>query len=50
MLKLFEENLHRPLGSITRIRVQACEHSTAFRHQMNLQPRIEPDSIDSIPN
>jgi hypothetical protein len=41
---------HRPLGSIMRSRVQAYERSTAFRHQMNLQPRIEPDNIASIPD
>ncbi len=41
---------HRPLGSIMRVRIQAYEHSTAFRHQMNVQPRIEPESIESIPD
>ncbi len=41
---------HRPLGSIMRIRAQAYERSTAFRHQMNMQPRIEPESLESIPD
>ena len=41
---------HRPLGSIMRIRAQAYERSTAFRHKMNVQPRIEPDNLESIPD
>lgn len=41
---------HRPLGSIMRVRVQAYEASSSFRHQMNLQPRIEPKSIEELPD
>lgn len=41
---------HRPLGSIMRIRIQAYERSTAFRHAMNMQPRIEPGNIDEVPD
>lgn len=40
---------HQPLGSIMRVRIKAYESSTAFRHAMNVQPRIEPKSIDEIP-
>ncbi|RYG70760.1 catalase [bacterium] len=41
---------HRPLGSIQRVRVAAYEASTKFRHEMNQQPRIEPHSIDEMPD
>lgn len=41
---------HRPLGSIMRARKAAYESSAAFRHVMNAQPRIEPRSIDEIPD
>ena len=41
---------HRPLGSIQRVRVRVYEASTQFRHEMNEQPRIEPRSIDEIPD
>lgn len=40
---------HRPLGSIMRVRIKAYEASTAFRHAMNVQPRVEPRSIDEVP-
>lgn len=40
---------HRPLGSIMRARIKAYEASSAFRHTMNAQPRIEIDSIDQVP-
>lgn len=41
---------HRPLGSIQRVRVKVYEESTKFRHEMNQQPRIEPRSVDEIPD
>lgn len=41
---------HRPLGSIMRIRKQAYESSSRFRHEMNLQPRVEPRDISEVPD
>lgn len=41
---------HRPLGSIMRVRVQAYERSSKFRHEMNGVPRVEPRSIDEVPD
>lgn len=41
---------HQPLGSIMRIRIAAYERSTQRRHELNAQPRIEPISIDQIPD
>lgn len=41
---------HQPLGSIMRVRKQAYAASTDFRHAMNVQPKIEPHSIDEIPD
>jgi hypothetical protein len=41
---------HLPLGSINRVRIKAYEASTAFRHHMNAQPRIEPRDIDQLPD
>jgi hypothetical protein len=40
---------HRPLGSIMRIRIKAYEMSSRFRHQMNVQPRLEPQNISELP-
>ena len=40
---------HQPLGSIMRVRIKAYESSTAFRHAMNVQPRVEPRDISEIP-
>jgi hypothetical protein len=40
---------HRPLGSIMRVRRQAYERSSRFRHEMNMQPRREPASVDELP-
>jgi hypothetical protein len=40
---------HRPLGSIMRIRIKAYEMSSSFRHQMNVQPRVEPKDINELP-
>jgi Catalase len=41
---------HQPLGSIMRIRIQAYERSSRYRHEMNAQPRVEPKTIDEIPD
>ena len=41
---------HQPLGSIMRVRIAAYERSTRYRHEMNAQPRVEPASIDVIPD
>ncbi|OUJ67767.1 catalase family protein [Hymenobacter crusticola] len=41
---------HRPLGSINRARIKAYETSTAYRHHMNAQPRLEPRDINQLPN
>jgi len=41
---------HRPLGSIMRVRKFAYESSTRFRHEANAAPRLEPTSIDQIPD
>lgn len=40
---------HRPLGSIMRVRRQAYEASSRFRHEMNAQPRVEPRDSSDIP-
>jgi hypothetical protein len=41
---------HQPLGSINRARRQAYESSTAYRHHMNAQPRLEPRDISQLPD
>lgn len=41
---------HRPIGSIMRIRIKAYEASSRFRHEMNVQPRVEPQDISEIPD
>lgn len=41
---------HRPLGSIMRVRAKAYEASSAFRHAMNVQPRVEPTDISELPD
>lgn len=41
---------HRPLGSIMRARQLAYETSSQYRHEMNAQPRVEPRSIDELPD
>lgn len=41
---------HRPLGGIMRIRRIAYERSSAYRHAMNVRPRIEPTSLSDIPD
>src|SRR5262249_40184185 len=33
---------HQPLGAIMRVRKPVYEQSSRFRHEMNVQPRIEP--------
>ena len=41
---------HLPLGSINRVRIKAYETSTAYRHHLNAQPRIEPRDISQLPD
>lgn len=41
---------HRPLGNIMRVRRLAYETSSQYRHQMNAQPKVEPNSIDELPD
>lgn len=41
---------HLPLGSINRARIKAYESSTAYRHHMNAQPRLEPRDINQLPD
>lgn len=41
---------HRPLGNIMRVRKLAYETSSRYRHHMNAQKRVEPTSIDELPD
>lgn len=41
---------HRPLGNIMRVRRLVYEASSKFRHEKNVQPRVEPGSVDEIPD
>lgn len=41
---------HQPLGSIQRLRKQVYEASSRFRHEMNHQPKREPQSIEEMPD
>lgn len=41
---------HRPLGSIQRVRMQVYEASSRYRHEMNQQPKLEPQSIEEMPD
>jgi hypothetical protein len=41
---------HRPLGNIMRVRRLAYETSSRYRHMMNARPRVEPASIDELPD
>ncbi|UKT65617.1 catalase family protein [Pedobacter mucosus] len=41
---------HRPLGNIMRVRRLAYDTSSKYRHNMNAQPRTEPQSINEIPD
>lgn len=41
---------HRPLGNIMRVRKLAYETSSRYRHHMNAQARIEPASIEDLPD
>ncbi|WP_202947170.1 catalase family protein [Pedobacter agri] len=41
---------HRPLGNIMRVRRLAYETSSKYRHHMNAAPRVEPRSIDELPD
>lgn len=41
---------HRPLGSIQRVRMQAYERSSKFRHEMNAVAGHEPSDLADIPD
>ena len=41
---------HRPLGNIMRVRKLAYETSSRYRHHMNAQVRVEPTSIEQLPD
>lgn len=41
---------HRPLGNIMRVRKLAYETSSRYRHNMNAMARVEPTSIDELPD
>lgn len=41
---------HQPLGSIQRVRRPVYDESAEYRHQMNVRKRIEPTSIDELPD
>ena len=41
---------HRPLGSIQRVRRQVYEASSRYRHEMNQQRKVEPRSIEEMPD
>lgn len=41
---------HRPLGSIQRVRMQVYEASSRYRHEMNQQPKVEPRSLQEMPD
>ncbi|MBV9388638.1 MAG: catalase family protein [Chroococcidiopsidaceae cyanobacterium CP_BM_ER_R8_30] len=41
---------HRPLGSIQRVRMQVYEASSRYRHEMNQQPKVEPRSLEEMPD
>lgn len=41
---------HRPLGSIMRVRRHAYDASSRDRHERNAQPRLEPRTLDEVPD
>lgn len=41
---------HQPLGSIQRLRKEVYEASSRYRHEMNQQPKREPQSIAEMPD
>lgn len=41
---------HQPLGSIQRLRKDVYEASSRYRHEMNQQPKVEPLSIEEMPD
>jgi hypothetical protein len=41
---------HRPLGSIMRARLKAYDRLAQFRHEMNVQRRVEPRRIGEVPD
>jgi hypothetical protein len=41
---------HRPLGSSMQVRQHAYGPLAGFRREINHQPRVEPRSIDEVPD
>jgi len=41
---------HRPLGGIMRSRLKAYEEAETYRIARNARQRVEPESIDEIPD
>jgi hypothetical protein len=41
---------HQPLGSIMRVRRSVYAAASEYRHRMNALPRVEPSSIDELPD
>jgi len=41
---------HQPLGSIMRVRHSVYATASEYRHRMNALPRVEPSSIDEMPD
>lgn len=41
---------HRPLGSLMRARLKAYPALSRYRHEMNAQKRVEPRSIEEVPD
>jgi hypothetical protein len=43
-------DVHRPLGSINRLKLRVYEASSRFRHEMNDVPQKEPTQIKQLPD
>jgi hypothetical protein len=43
-------DVHRPLGSINRLKLRVYEASSRFRHEVNDVPQQEPTQIKQLPN
>ncbi|BBY07974.1 hypothetical protein MNVI_32920 [Mycobacterium noviomagense] len=43
-------DVHRPLGSINRLKLRVYKASSQFRHEMNNVPAVEPTDIAQLPN
>ena len=41
---------HRPLGSLMRARLTTYQALSAYRHERNGQPEVEPASINDVPD